>query len=690
MEAVRIEQLKRARKYLRMIFVIAFILLIFSLFIIASIVIYAKIQGPPPLTVPQTVIFYTDDGDNVLDEVHHGEKRYWVSLGDISPFLLQATLSVEDKRFYQHHGFDYKRIAGALLADIKAMSKVQGASTITQQYARNLFLEHDKTWKRKMEEAFYTIRLEANYDKNRILEGYLNTIYYGHGAYGIEAASRAYFGKSASNLTLSEATLLAGIPKGPSYYSPLLHFDNAKKRQQIILNMMVEDEFISKELAHTTHKENVTFTSASVEHKEADAPYFLAAAMVQLKDELHIDEQMIQTKGLRVYTTLDATLQKIAEEKMDETISAQSSIQAAFVAMNPKNGEVKALIGGRDYTESPFNRATQAVRQPGSTMKPLLYYAALEDGFTPSTVMRSERTTFTFDDGASTYTPSNFNHYYAKGPITLAQAIALSDNVYAVKTHLFIGQHRLVETAKKMGITTPLKRVPSLALGTSPVKVIEMVNAYSILANGGAEVKPTFIRKVETYDGELLYEAESEKKQVLDEGLASVATHLMTGMFSESLNGYTTITGKPILKYISRPYAGKSGSTSTDSWMIGYSPELVSGVWTGYDKGKSIDSVPERSYAKKMWVTFMEEALRKQPISSFEQPKEVKKVKINPENGLLATDACPVKHTAYYMSGTEPTEQCTDHLYNSSESAPTKEKTQEKTKWYKKWLPWFN
>ncbi|WP_110112664.1 transglycosylase domain-containing protein [Bacillus sp. CGMCC 1.16541] len=690
MEAVRIEQLKRARKYLRMIAVIAFILLIFFLFIVASIFLYAKIQGPPPLTVPQTAIFYTDDGEEVLDEVHHGEKRYWIPIDEISPFLLQATLAVEDKRFYQHHGFDYKRIAGAVLADIKAMSKVQGASTITQQYARNLFLEHDKTWKRKLEEAFYAIRLEANYDKNRILEGYLNTIYYGHGAYGIEAASKTYFGKSASELTLSEATLLAGIPKGPSYYSPLVHFDHAKTRQGIILTMMIEDGFISKEQADQAHNKNITFASAPLDTKEPIAPYFVAAAMSQLKDELQIDETMIKTKGLRVYTTLNPKLQKIAEEKMHDTIAKESSIQAAFVAMNPNNGEVKALIGGRDYEESPFNRATQAVRQPGSTMKPLLYYAALEDGFTPSTLMRSERTTFTFDDGVSTYTPSNFNHYYAKGPITLAQAIALSDNVYAVKTHLFIGQNRLIEAAKEMGITTALKPVPSLALGTSPVKVIEMVNAYSILANGGKEVKPTFITKVETYDGDLLYEAKNEKKQILDEDLSSVMTHLMTGMFDESLNGYTTITGKPILKYTSRPYAGKSGTTATDSWMIGYSNELVSGVWTGYDKGKSIDSVPERSYAKKMWVTFMEEALRDQPASSFELPKGVKKAEINPENGLLATENCPIKHTAYYLSGTEPTEQCTAHLHNNDEVTPSKKELPHQPKWYKRWLPWFN
>lgn len=690
METVLIEHFKKARRLFRILLVLALLCTVCIGIAYISIFLYAKIAGPPTLTVPQTAIFYSSNG-KVLDELHNGQKRYWVPLESVSDNIKEATLAVEDKRFYDHNGFDIKRIGGAIVADIKAMSKVQGASTITQQYARNLFLEHDKTWTRKFQEALYTIRLEFNYDKDKIFEGYLNTIYYGHGAYGVEAASKTYFNKKAKDLTLSEASMLAGIPKGPTYYSPLLHEENAKERQRIILNLLVDQGKISQKDADKAFVTPLFYAKKAQDEanaKKQDASYFMSAALSQLTNELGITEAMIHSNGLRIYTTLDIDVQKKAEEAMNTVMNKDSDIQTAFVAMDPKTGAVKALIGGRDYKKSPFNRATQAVRQPGSTMKPFLYYAALADGFTESTAMQSEETTFTLDDGVSTYKPSNYNSYYANNPITLAQAIALSDNIYAVKTHLFIGEHRLVETAKSLGVSTPLKQVPSLALGTSPVRVIDMVNAYGIFANGGKEISPTFIKRIETADGDMVYEAPQEKKQIVDKRLAFLTTHLMTGMFQKELNGYTTVTGKPILKYLSRDYAGKSGTTPTDSWMIGYTPQLVSGVWVGYDQGKQIERVEEKAYAKKMWALFMEDALEGKKKQAFKAPKGLVSVNINPETGDIATKSCSKKYKAYYLTGTQPTTYCRDKgVSEEKNQAPQKQKEQDG--FFHRFRDWF-
>ena len=682
-------RMEKTKKYARVAVVGVLLLTVLSLVGLIGILTYAKIQGPPPLAVPQSTLIYNDEG-SVIGETNTGEKRYWVGLNEISPALIEATISIEDKSFYQHYGFDLKRMAGAALADVKAMSKVQGASTISQQYARNLFLSHDKTWKRKISEALYTLRIEMNYSKKDILEGYLNTIYYGHGAYGVQAASQYYFGKDANQLTVAEASILAGIPKAPSYYSPVSHFEHAKKRQELILQSMTEDGLISKEQLIVSKAAPIHITGEHAHQKVETAPYFQDVVKSILHSDLGIEERTIEMGGLKVYTTLNPEHQKAAEKVVNEQISDESDIQLGFVAMNPKNGYVTALVGGRNYEESPFNRAVQAIRQPGSTIKPLLYYSALQQGFTPSTTMKSELTSFTFDDGKSSYTPHNYNNKYAGGDITLAQAIALSDNVYAVKTHLFIGQDTLPKTAKeKFGLTTKVKKYPSSALGTSGARVIDMVNAYSIFANGGYKVKPVFITRVEDWSGHVIYEHKSKKEQVLDPDVTYVMTHMLSGIFDPKLNDYSTVTGIQIRKDATRPYAGKSGTTNTDNWMIGYSPQLTAGVWTGYDKEKEISLVDDKYLAKKMWVHFMEEALKDEPVKNFKPTKGVVGVAVNPHNGLLATKDCPVQRFTYFVKGTEPTEYCHEHLGDKEtpkEKQPTKK---EEKPWYEKVKDWI-
>ncbi|MBP2242537.1 1A family penicillin-binding protein [Cytobacillus eiseniae] len=686
MEIVTNQRFRKAGKYFRAFIIIGLIGFGLAVLIGAGVLLYAKILGPPPLTVPQSTLFYSNDG-TVIGESHNGQKRYWVELDQISPDLIDATIAIEDRKFYSHHGFDYKRIVGALIADIKAMAKVQGASTISQQYARNLFLAHEKTWKRKLLEAFYTIRLEMNYSKEEILEGYLNTIYYGHGAYGAEAASQYFFGKHAGELTLSEAAMLAGIPKGASIYSPFKSMENAKRRQKLILHTMTTSKIIDKKEAADAYNEELTYNGKHLHTRTKSAPYFQDAVRHILKTELNIDDRVIELGGLRVYTTIDLKQQEVAEKTVERYISEESDIQVGLVAMNPKNGHVMAMVGGKNYEESPFNRAVQAVRQPGSTMKPLLYYAALEKGFTPSTVMRSEQTTFHFEENRPDYTPKNFNSQYANGEITMAQALALSDNIFAVKTHLFLGEDTLVNTAKKFGITSKMTNVPSLALGTSGVRVIEMANAYSILANGGKKVTPTMVTRVENYQGDVIYEQKNETIPILKPELAYVMTQMMTGMFDPKLNGYTSVTGSTVANQMTRTYAGKSGTTDTDSWMVGYSPQLVSAVWTGYDKGKTITLSADKAYAKNIWVRFMEDTLKGTPAKSFLAPKGTIGVYVNPENGKLATENCPVKRFTYFVAGTEPTEYCTEHLLHD-EKVPDKTERAPKKPWYKKLFDW--
>ncbi|MFY4775295.1 transglycosylase domain-containing protein [Metabacillus sp. RGM 3146] len=675
-------------KTLRAAFFLSLILFLFLSTAIFTVYLTAKIQGAPSLNVPQSTILYAEDGSK-MGETHHGQKRYWVKLQSISPFSKEAALSIEDRHFYQHHGFDLKRIAGAAFADLKSMSKVQGASTITQQYARNLFLKHDKTWKRKLDEAFYTFRLEANYSKDQILEGYLNTIYFGHGAYGIEAAANYYFGKKAKDLTLAEASLLAGIPKGPNQYSPFVNFKKAKDRQKTVLDAMADQGFITTEQAIRSSKEKLVFRKPQESVSEQkSAPYFYDTAIQEARNLLHLTKDEFETSGLRIFTTLDHALQRIAEKKVKGMIKASSALQTGMMAMDPQTGEVKALVGGRDYEKSPFNRATQAKRQPGSTMKPLLYYSAITHGFTPSTMMKSELTDFQYDDGKSTYEPGNYNDYYADAPITLAEAIAVSDNIYAVKTHLFLGMDALISTARKTGITSPLSRVPSLALGTSPVRLSEMVNAYGTLANGGKQIKPVYITKIEDSRGQVLYEEKPSGKKVLDSAAAFVTTELMTGMFDKKLNGYTSVTGNSIADKLTHAYAGKSGSTATDSWMIGFTPSLVTGVWTGYDKGQKMEAADEKGIAKAIWASFMEEALRKVPAEMFQPPQGVTGVYVDPKSGKLSSADCPVKRYVYYLTGTQPTEYCTAAPGKAEVPKPAKQQDEKKKSWWRKLFHW--
>lgn len=479
-----------------------FMIFLFVVFLIGIIGIKIYIKLSPKVEINSTnSVFLYDKDEEVFFQGN--ESSSWISLDDISQYVIDATIYTEDKNFYKHHGFDYLRILKAFYVNLSSGSTQQGASTITQQYAKNLFLSFDKTWKRKWDEMWYTMKIEANYSKDEILEGYLNTINYGHGMYGIENASEYYFGKSAKDLDLAEATILTGIPKSPSNYSPLINLEKAKERQLLILNLLVENGVISEEEKNDAYQEELKFLGEEERDEVTTVMYYHDAVMDELETIDSIPKTYSDTSGLKVYTSLDLDLQKKVEEVIKESIPEESEIQTSVVLMNPNTGAVLALVGGRDYNESSFNRATDSMRQVGSTMKPYLYYAALENGFTSSSSFTSEETTFVFNDQED-YSPQNYNETYGHKPISMGTAIAYSENIYAVKTHLFLGGDALINVARRVGITAKLEDVPSLPLGTNEIGILEMAAGYSAFANLGNKVEPHFIERVEDSDGKVL------------------------------------------------------------------------------------------------------------------------------------------------------------------------------------------
>ncbi|GAB3048073.1 transglycosylase domain-containing protein [Virgibacillus ainsalahensis] len=622
--------------------------------------------GPPPLTNQQNTVYYSQSGEAIGEESGL-ENRYWVDLENIDTDVLHATLLIEDQHFYEHIGFDFKRIAGAIWKDIRTMSLKEGASTLTQQYARNLYLSHEKTWSRKLKEAFYTVRLEMFYSKDEILEGYLNTIYYGHGAYGIEAASNHFFNKSASELTLAESAMLAGIPKGPTYYSPLNDENNAKNRQEQILKVMLEEKEITQEEYKLAVNEELLYADTDERVNEKIGPHFQDTALQEAAEILQLDTEQVRSGGYQIHTTLHIDHQKKLENEIKTTINAESEVETGAMVMDPHTGGILAVAGGRDYEQSPFNRATAAKRMPGSAFKPFLYYAALANGYTPSTMLMSKPTEFDVEEG-NVYQPSNFNDYYANKPISLAQAIALSDNVYAVKTNMFLGAENLVDTARDFGFTSDLPAVPSLALGTAAVSVEEMVRGYAILANGGQQVESYTIEKIVDKDGKTVYEKDhTDGETVIDPKKAFILTHLMTGIFDRELDGYMAVTGSTISDDLSHIYAGKTGTTNSDSWMMGYSPSIVTGIWIGYDDNRSMEVVAETGYAKEIWAGFMEKAHAGKEQEAFDIPNGVVGVPIDPATGERATPYCEARRVMYFEAGTEPETYCSDH-YHMDES----------------------
>ena len=616
--------------------------------VLGNIIFYVYCFLTPKLEINKSQSYYLYDNNSKLV---FGDND-WISLDKISDDLINATISTEDKYFYKHIGFDYLRIGKAAITNIINRNKSEGASTITQQYARNLFLNFDKTWKRKIDEAILAGELEVHYTKKEILEGYLNTINYG-GVYGIESASKYYFDKSASNLSLAEAALLAGIPKSPNNYSPIKNYSKAKERQKIVLTMMKKNKVISEEEYQKALNENITIVGKSKESNIASVNYFKDSVLEELKSLKQIPSNIIETGGLKIYTTLDSEAQENLENSVQKYINNEQELETSAIMMNPDTGGIMALIGGNNYNKRQYNRATNSKRQIGSTMKPILYYTALESGFTPSSSFTSEKTTFTFSEG-KTYSPKNYNDKYAEGPISMAAAISYSDNIYAVKTHLFLGEDMLINTAKRIGITSKLTPIPSLALGTEEMSLMEITAAYSSFANQGYKINPHFIKKVEDSKGNTLYENKEEKIEVLNSSLTYILNEMLTYTYNKNFIDYNYPTLISLLPNITHKYAIKSGTTDTDLLIMGYNKNAVLGVWTGYDDNKKIDST-KYSYHKNIWIDTMESYFKNHEAQWYDIPDNVVGVLVNPITGTLIDDNAEKKEMFFYIKGTEPT-----------------------------------
>ena len=647
-------------KLIRKLFVFGFL---FCLLFIFGAFLYVKFSPVLNINSTNSIALY----DNKEEVFFKGnESKEWVSLDNISDYLVNATIVTEDKNFYKHFAFDLLRIIKAGYINIVNRSTIQGASTITQQYAKNLFLDFEKTWKRKWEELWYTLRIEANYSKDDILEGYLNTINYGHGKYGIENASKFYFNKSASELSLAEASILVGIPKAPSNYSPIINYDAAKERQLTVLNLMVKNGVISEEEKNFAYDEELIFTKSNNNEELTSLMYYKDAVLKELETINKIPYSYSDTKGIRIYTNLDFSAQKNLEDSINNSINDNDLIQVSSVMMNPETGGIIALIGGRDYEKSSYNRATQSKRQVGSTMKPYLYYAALESGFTTSSAFTSEETTFTFSNQED-YSPKNYNNKYGNRPISMAAAVAYSENIYAVKTHLFLGDDALINVARRVGITSKLEKIPSLPLGTNEINIIEMASGYSAFANLGYKIKPHLIERVEDIDGNILYECNHDKEMVLNSTLTFILNNMLTCTYDSTFIDYNYPTAISLANKLSHTYSIKSGTTDTDNWYIGYNNNIVSAVWIGYDDNTKLKT-NEYKYAQNIWFNSVEgyDIGKDNKDIWYTVPNNVSSIFVDPISGKPVTDDLSKKKLMYFLKGTEP--NITDQVFDEISS----------------------
>ncbi len=593
---------------------------------------------------PSTVTKIFSEEGEVIGKFFY-EKREVVSLDRIPNHLIQAFIAGEDARFFQHKGLDYLAILRALFKNIFSGEIVQGGSTITQQVVKSLLLSPEKSFARKIREAILAYKIERYLTKEEILFLYLNQIYLGHGAYGIAAAAENYFGKTIEELTIAESALLAGLPQAPSKNSPYHHPQQAKKRQVYILNRMVEEGFISSNEAI----------------KAAQAPYITRnKEKPSIEKALHFVEYIrryveekygkdaLYKNGLQVFTTIDLHFQRTAQEAMEAGLkeiekrekypSANMPFtpEGALVCFDLETGYVKAVVGGRDFKKSQFNRATQARRQTGSAFKPIVYASALDKGFTPASIIVDSPIVFEWED--KKWKPKNFEGKFS-GPTTLRNALTHSVNIVTVKIAQEVGIDYIRDYAKKLGISSALHDDLSMALGSSSISLYELSKAYAVFANQGNLFKPIFIKKILDREGNLLEEnlplfyseGSSQEEQILTPQTAFLMTYLLQGVVQHGTGWRARSLGRPV--------AAKTGTTDQfmDAWFIGYTPELITGIWVGFDEERSLgENETGARAASPIWVTFMSKILKDKPIKDFPVPEGVEFMKIDPQTGQVS------------------------------------------------------
>src|SRR5574337_694591 len=655
------------------------------------------------------------------------QKRFWVPLDKIPRHLINGIIAVEDAQFYQHRGINFRGIARALLVNLRALRPVEGGSSLTQQLAKLLLLTPEKHLSRKIKEAILAIEIEKQYSKAKILELYLNQVYFGHGAYGVESAAQTYFKKSVDQLNLAEAATLAGLPRAPNYYSPIADKERAIGRRNLVLTRMVDQGFISKQQAAAAS--TATFDEFPFEKSRNLGPYFVEYIRQQLEERC--GTYAVYHGGLKVYTTLNVAAQRAAETalfdglreidkargfraprtrsspattgskpppsylipKAGETLSAtvttvlpqsitvqvggyqgvialdkvswldptkprqqlqigmevkvqvlgvnkrtrtldlsleqDPEIEGAFLAIDPRDGGIRAMIGGYDFERSKFNRALQARRQPGSAFKPFVYAAAFDRGFTPSTIINDAPVSYPLvvDGKRTEWSPENYDRKF-RGQTTLRYGLEHSINVVAVKLIERIGVDPVIELAHNLGIESTLRREYALALGVSEVTLSEMVSAFGVFAHSGSRFPPYGIRKVGDKKGALLEEHVPVGQQTMREETAFVLTNVLKGVVERGTGSRARVLGRPV--------AGKTGTTqaATDAWFIGYTPELVAGIWLGYDTKRSLGShESSATLAVPIWTRFMQRALQDSPTEDFPIPENVAPALVNYHSG---------------------------------------------------------
>lgn len=600
------------------------------------------------------------------------EERREVSLAEVPPRLIQAILTTEDQRFFSHHGVDPIGILRAMWVNLRHGRIVQGGSTLTQQLMKNFFLSERRTWDRKLVEAAMALVAEQRYSKNEILQDYLNEIYLGQngiqGIFGIWEASQFYFARTPSELSLAETAMLAGLIRAPNAYSPYRDPKRARQRRNTVLGLLLEAGVITQ--AEHDQAANEPLRVVPLRGGRNGAPYFVDYLREELVESYPPD--VLTSEGLRVFTTLDVQLQRYANAAVAEGLADLESrypslkanrpgqaVQACLIAMQPQTGEVKAMVGGRDYGQSQFNRAIYALRQPGSVFKPFVYLAAFEQAataenpITPSTILLDEPFEWRYD--SRVWRPANYRDRYL-GRVTTRQALELSLNSATARLAHRVGLDPIRTLAHRMGISSELPRLPSIVLGAQEVSPFEIARAYAVLANQGLRTVPRATRKVVDRKGRIIERHPVEMTRVTSPEAAYLVTHILEGVLDQG-------TGRPARQLgFDRPAAGKTGTTNEgrDAWFVGFTPNLLTVVWVGFDEGKRLGLTGSVA-ALPIWARFMKAATAGSPAAAFVAPPGVASVRIDPYTGGLATEGCPDVIAEAFWKGQEPTEPCPVH-----------------------------
>ncbi len=595
--------------------------------------------------------------DEVLLAELYLEKRDPVPLARMPDFLKTAIVTTEDRKFYKHSGVDLKGIARAIAKDIRAGEFVEGASTITQQLAKTLFLTPRKTLARKIKEAILSFQLERRYTKDEILELYLNQVYFGSGAYGVESASRIFFGKPVVDLSLAECALIAGMPKSPSRYSPLVNSDLALRRRDSVLKQMLETGSITPAAYAQALGEALRLDSGSHQNSTR-APYFVEYVKNFLESEL--GAARLYKGGLSVFTTLDFRLQQAAQKAVTNGLEAlevrnraqglqdPNSPQAALVTLAVESGRILAMVGGKDFHDSAFNRATSARRQPGSAFKPIVYAFAVEQGFAQNALLLDAPVVFKGPLDGNDWRPENFSQTYL-GEITLRKALAISQNIPAVRLIETLGPSSVVRFAHRLGIESRLEPNLSLALGTSEVTLMDLTAAYAVFPRGGKWIEPFGVMEVVDHQNRVIWSPKPHKRLVMTREGAAIVTNMLEAVIQEG-------TGRKA-RSLQGPIAGKTGTTDNfhDALFLGFTPAIAAGVWVGRDSGGSLgEDETGAKAALPIWMEFMESALAGGSQGYFDLPDNVIKVPIDPDSGRYAPGESTRAVTALFKKGTEP------------------------------------